>query len=276
MKWLQAFKFVTPKHKYAIDAKALGDDAECAWSNLGYWNHADDSYPEACRQLADHLADIIHLTSNDKLLDLGCGQGASVLHWKNYYKIQNITAVELQVACVAKIQQKQIDHFNIYCGSFLNLKQIQLNSQFDVILCIDAAYHSPLHLFLESVSFVLKPEGRLAFHTLMLSEKFSQLNVLQQAKYRFLLKCADVQLADLMSKPKLAQCLSHHAYDHIQIEDLSEPVLNGFSKYIQARKQHTAFKGLDGVKIEMTAKLCKTLYEEGIVRYVQVSAKKQL
>ena len=30
-------------HKYAIDAKRLGDDSLLAWSNLGYWqNQYDD------------------------------------------------------------------------------------------------------------------------------------------------------------------------------------------------------------------------------------------
>ncbi|MFW1817698.1 SAM-dependent methyltransferase, partial [Acinetobacter guillouiae] len=32
MKWLQAIQQKRPKHKYAIDAKMLGDNAECAWT----------------------------------------------------------------------------------------------------------------------------------------------------------------------------------------------------------------------------------------------------
>lgn len=273
MKWLQA-KLKTPKHKYAINAKALGDKTDFAWSNLGYWHHSDDSYPLACRQLADGLADSIHLNSKDILLDLGCGQGASLLHWKNNYKIQNITAVELQSDCVVRIKRDLSETCKIYCESFLNLKQIQFKSQFDAIVCIDAAYHCQLNSFLNSVSSVLNSNGRLAFHTLMLSEKFNQLNPLQKAKYAFLLKCADVRVDNLMSKVKLEQCLKQHGYHHIHIEDLSEPVLCGFSNYIQTRKQEAAFKGVDGMKIEMTAKLCKILYEEEMVRYVQVSAAK--
>ena len=49
MKWLQAIRQKLPQHKYAINAKQLGDDAVLAWSNLGYWDDATSSYPEACR-----------------------------------------------------------------------------------------------------------------------------------------------------------------------------------------------------------------------------------
>ena len=65
MKWLQAIQTKQPQHKYAINAAMLGDHNELAWSNLGYWNHAHDSYPQACRQLAIHLATAINLNSKD-------------------------------------------------------------------------------------------------------------------------------------------------------------------------------------------------------------------
>ena len=44
-----------------LTRKQLGDDAELAWSNLGYWDDTTSLYPDACRQLADQLAHV-HLT----------------------------------------------------------------------------------------------------------------------------------------------------------------------------------------------------------------------
>lgn len=72
-------------HKYAIDASSLGDSEELAWTNLGFWKNTQ-TYREACRQLADHLAQAVNLNSKDHLLDLGCGQGASLLHWLQHYQ----------------------------------------------------------------------------------------------------------------------------------------------------------------------------------------------
>ncbi|EPY9710929.1 SAM-dependent methyltransferase, partial [Acinetobacter baumannii] len=45
-------------HKYAIDASSLGDSEELAWTNLGFWKNTQ-TYREACRQLADHLAQAV-------------------------------------------------------------------------------------------------------------------------------------------------------------------------------------------------------------------------
>lgn len=275
MKWLQAIQQQFSQHKYAINAKQLGDNAELAWSNLGYWDDATSSYPDACRQLADQLAQAVHLISNDKLLDLGCGQGASLLHWQQHYHVQHIEAVELQSSCVIQIQKHLPQISAIHPHSFLNLKQIQFQSGFDVVLCIDAAYHSNLNSFLDSVESILNSKGRLGFHYLMLSDQWLDLHSFQKQKYRWLLKAADVNLNNLMTESVLKQTLQSYDFEGIEIRDLSEEVLQGFANYFhklqQLPQQPT---NLDAFKIRMTAKLCAKLYADGWVKYVQISARK--
>ena len=273
MKWLQAIRQHFPQHKYAINAKQLGDDAALAWSNLGYWDDGTSSYSQACRQLADQLAQAVQLTSADKLLDLGCGQGASLALWQQHYQLQYIEAVELQANCVMQIQQHLPHLTAIHQHSFLNLKQIQFKVAFDVVLCIDAAYHSNLNSFLTSVGTVLNAKGRLGFHYLILSEQWSALTALQKQKYNWLLKSADVNLDDLMAQSVLEQTLQRYDFSEIEVVDLSQAVLHGFSHYIQQSPPPQL--GLDAVKIQMTAKLCKTLFEDGIVRYAQISGQKK-
>ena len=53
-------------HKYAIDAKRLGDDSLLAWSNLGYWQDQHHDYPQACQSLADQIAASVKLKKGDK------------------------------------------------------------------------------------------------------------------------------------------------------------------------------------------------------------------
>ena len=97
-------------HKYAIDAKRLGDDTLLAWSNLGYWQGQQHNYPLACQSLADQIAASVQLKSTDRVLDLGCGQGASLVFWMEHFQIQNLSAVELQTECVEKIQKNLFIH----------------------------------------------------------------------------------------------------------------------------------------------------------------------
>lgn len=271
MKWLQAIQNKFPQHKYAINAELLGDDTECAWTNLGYWDDATSSYTVACQQLAEHLAQAVQLQSQDRVLDLGCGQGASLKYWLEHYQIQDLEAVELQQNCVNKIQQ-HIQLNAIHCQSFLDLQQISFKSQFDVVMCIDAAYHSDLNLFLNSANSVLNHNGRLGFHYLILSEQV--LSFQKKLKYAWLLKAADVNFDHLKKQVQIQQQLQQQGFGAVHIQDISEQVLQGFSHYISKQLLHLQQRGIDHFKIQMTAKLCRTLFEDGIVRYVQISARK--
>lgn len=275
MNWLQALTQGKTQHKYAINAAMLGDPAICAWSNLGFWETSIESYPHACRQLADQLAQSVDLNSKHFLLDLGCGQGASLVFWHQHYAVKHIEAVELQSECVDKIQNNLTFLQKIHCESFLNLKQLDFEFKFDVVLCIDAAYHSPLNSFLDSISTVLNSNARIAFHYLILTDKFETLNSFEKLKLKALLKSADVKLVDLNSYPITEAIIRKHGFENLQIKNLSKQVFDGFAEYIQANNQLQKGQwSVDQFKIQMTAKLCRKLYAEGLVDYVQIGAER--
>ena len=275
MKWLQAFSNYFPEHKYAINSKLLGDKAELAWSNLGYWQADTSSYPQACQALADQLAQAIDLNAKDRLLDVGCGQGASLVYWHSIYQIQQMSAVEMQSACVTHLQKKLASTVDIHCGSFLNLNAIFPQKTFDAVLCIDAAYHSPLNSFLFSMHSVLNSKGRIGFHYLMWSDKYQDLNTWQKLRYQALLKAADVNIGHLLRQTDLQHSLEHFEFQNIHIQDMSLEVFAGFENYVATDlNSKIQSQGMDAFKIRMTAKLCGVLYQEGMVRYVQITAQK--
>ena len=263
-----------PSHKYVINSSYLGDQAQLAWSNLGYWDAQTVDYAQACRQLADRLAQAVQLTASDVLLDLGCGNGASLAYWQQHYAVQQLTGIELQQSCIAQIQQFLHPCPVLYTQSFLALAQIQFKQNFDVVLCIDAAYHSTLTTFLSSVTSVMQAEARLGFHYLVLTQPWQQLSAVQQQRYKYLLKAADVDIQDLMTQPQLIEQLQQHQLSQVCIEDLSEAVLAGFANYAHGLDTPKLSQRLqfDYLKIKMTAKLCQHLYQDGLIRYVQVSA----
>ena len=264
---------ILPQHKYAINAQMLGDSATLAWSNLGYWSQTQTSYVQAAEALADHLAQAVQLSVNDHLLDLGCGQGASLKYWMDHYHSTRIEAVELQSSCIELIQ-RHLSALRIHHHSFLDLAQLHPIKPFSVIVCIDAAYHCNLNELLISMSSVLAKNGRIGFHTLMLTEKWQQLTTLQSLRYQTILKSADVNVHDLLFRQGIEQALKYQNFQKIQIEDLSSTVLAGFANYIDQRK--LKIHNLDAFKITMTAKLCQKLFDDGFVRYVQVTAEKTM
>lgn len=259
-------------HKYAIDAKRLGDERQLAWSNLGDWENTTD-YKNACCQLADQLAKTVRLTAGDRLLDLGCGQGASLQHWLEHYHLKDLSAVDLQADHIQCIQTQLPQLTHLQQGSFLDLNQSDFPQPFDVVLCIDAAYHSDLNSFLTAVRSVLKTQGRLGFHYLVLSEKWQQLSLLQKQKYYYLLKAADVDLTHLYTQKMTRQHLEQQGFEQIKMVDMTVSVLGGFAQYIASKSQMKT-RDLADLKILATAKLCRYLEQEGVIRYMQIGAVK--
>ena len=169
-------------------------------------------------------------------------------------------------------------HFNsnikIHAVSFLNLKALFPQPRFDVVFCIDAAYHSHLNSFLSQVSAVLNSNGRLGFHYLIWAAQAS-MHIFKQLQYRALLKSADVNFKDLMSESQLRAVLAQFEFKQIQVEDFSAQVLAGFADYVnQHLKYRVQTRDAEWFKIAMTARLCAKLYADGWNKYVQVSAEK--
>ena len=108
----------------------------------------------------------------------------------------------------------------------------------------------------------------------MLSDAFLNLNRFEKLQLKMLLKAADVHLEHLQLETNLKHSIEAQGYQQVAIEDLSDAVLAGFSRYYHVHLVQQAAQNLDYFKIKMTAKLCQKLFEQGIVRYVQITAMK--
>ena len=263
--------FPLPQHKYAIQSSLLGDASVYPWSNLGLWQ-SNDLYVDAACRLADHLAQSIDLNSNDVLLDLGCGQGASLLHWQQQYQVKQVIGVELQSQHVNHLQALNSTQCQVLQGSFLNLNSLSLAHPISAVICVDAAYHVPVVDFLSQVHAVLNSKGRVAFHTLVLAPEALSLTRVAWQKLALLLKAADVDLAQLFQTEQLTGLMQASGWQQVYIDDLSEHVFAGFADYIEHRA--IGWGSVDALKIQMTAKLCRRLYADGLIRYVAVRAEK--
>ena len=274
--------------KFAINSTLLGDPNTLAWSNLGFWhakssesdNHAPINYITACENLAHVVGDAAHLHNTDHVLDLGCGQGASLHYWHTTFGVQHITAFEIQSTCIANIQQAALKPLDaIYQASFsqLPLPAAQLYHAFDAVLCVDAAYHASLNDFLAVNQAALTPQGRMAFTCLIrpANSKKSGFLLGQLKKYfnKPMFELTSVPQQHLYTEQDLIQLLSSFDFIDIQIKHLDQPVLAGFAQYIQ--QQPPAFSTghmAAWLKITITAKLCRFLYQHQLLHYSVVSA----
>lgn len=254
-------------HKYAINSRLLGDSSLLAWSNLGCWQETTN-YLQACQNLALHLGDQMQLCTQDSILDLGCGQGASLKLWHTHYSIQTIYAVELQASLARKLNGLNLPAVkHVYSGSFLNLNDFNLTQKFSAIVCIDAVYHSCIFSFLNSMLSYLKPKGRLGFHCLCFTEKWQNASRFKKMQYFLLLKCADINIQNILSYKQLEDAIYQRGFKHIHTTNLSKNVLCGFANYLKIKPVIQQNR-----KIKYTAKFCELLYKDGFISYMQVVA----
>jgi cyclopropane fatty-acyl-phospholipid synthase-like methyltransferase len=267
------------QHHFAIASQLLGDPNLLAWSNLGFWKNTAN-YPIACAQLAEQVGLAARLKASDTLLDLGCGQGASLNYWASRFGIECITAFEIQPHCIARIQAAHLPQLkHIFQAAFdqLPLPVKHLNHAFDAVVCVDAAYHACLADFLAVNLAALKPQGRIAFTTLSKSSRWSQAGWFYQHLTLKLLNMAYVPAQNLRPQHDIIATLQQAGFTDIQLQVLNQEVFSGFAKYIQQLKppKHLALATKTGwLKIKMTARLCHFLARHGLIHYVLVSARR--
>lgn len=274
---------IISRHPFAIASALLGDIRPMPWSNLGFWQNTR-CYITACEQLAQQVGLAARLKPDDKLLDLGCGKGASLIYWHTAFDIKSITALEIQPDCVQSIRQARLPALEaVYQGSFaqLPLPSPHLQQAFDAIVCVDAAYHAQPEQFLTLAHSALQPQGRLAYTTLCKSKQWDH----SSASYRQkllkiltlkLLHMAYVPECNLLSISQLDHQLQQAGFSTIDISLLDQPVLQGFADYMRTHKQRqfgkTSNQRLDWLKIVMTGQLCRFLARHQLIHYVLVSA----
>lgn len=275
---------------FAIDSQLLGDPSALPWSNLGFWptscplnssylnsSHLNSSYITACQQLAHQIGIAAQLQANDKLLDLGCGHGASLAYWHAEFGVAHMSAFEIQADCIARIKQAVLPQLEaIYQASFsqLPLPAPQLQRYFDVVVCVDAAYHAPLEDFLAVNQAVLTAGGRIAFTTLIQPQHSPAKNHWVKHLLPSMLKLVAIPKQQLDSEIQVRALLTHFDFTNIHIEHVDNEVLNGFAQYIQRHPLPLHRKHLAAwLKIRLTAQLCGVLYRHQLAHYSIVSAR---
>src|SRR5713101_8996803 len=69
-------------------------DLWCEHLHHGYWTRGDESKEKAQVQLIEHLAQIANIQTGLKILDVGCGTGASSIYLAKKYKV-NATGITI-------------------------------------------------------------------------------------------------------------------------------------------------------------------------------------
>lgn len=125
----------------------------------------EDAPPSAADQvrMIDHIAESINLACNERVLDVGCGVGATLCHLNTHYSCEavGLTPVPEQREIAKRLARSQHARIQVDLGHGEALPYE--DSSFDAVTCFESSCHfEDRQAFFKEVHRVLRPGGRLA------------------------------------------------------------------------------------------------------------------
>lgn len=239
------------------------------WANLGLWTDARH-YPEACEALAKRLARRAQLQANQSVLDIGFGYGDQLLLWKQCFGVGRIRGVEVDPAALAHARCKVAAYSDITLrlsdGHFDGFSE-----HYDRVLALDCAYHfSPRSAFFATAYQALVPGGRLGMTDVVLAEGE------KSETYRWLASACGIPPENLMTQDAYAQALADQGFIHVQIDQLDEGVLRGFSRFAFRHLRSCGLRAFSkgGLQVLITAIAATWVRRTHHIHYVLISAER--
>jgi len=128
----------------------------------GYWVTGKETKEEAQIALTKHLAEIANIKHGDKILDVGCGFGASSVYLAKEYAAKaigiTISSTQVTMAREAAAKAKVDSQFLL-----MDAEEMTFKEPFDVIWSIESISHyKNKKLFFSKAIELLKPSGTVA------------------------------------------------------------------------------------------------------------------
>jgi len=158
----------------------------------GYWIRGDESKDAAQLQLVEHLAQAAGIPPRSRILDIGCGFGASSIYLARKYCACatgiTISAVQVEMANAAAAKTG-------VCANFLHMdaESMHFDRPFDVLWSIESISHyQDIPAFFRNAARYLKPGGTFA-----LTDWFKQKSLPPREHKKFLHPIEDGMLVEL-------------------------------------------------------------------------------
>jgi tocopherol O-methyltransferase len=128
----------------------------------GYWILGDETKEKAQIQLIEHLAKMANIQPGSRILDVGCGTGASSIFLAKLYGLEatgiTISPVQVSLANQAAAEEGVNATFLLMDAEAMNFKRL-----FDVVWSVESISHyQDIENFFASAAGLLPPNGTVA------------------------------------------------------------------------------------------------------------------
>ena len=131
---------------------------EYPFFNVGYWKEDTKNQQQSCFNLMEKLLVFIP-EKQGKILDVGCGLGATTNYLLKYYSSENVVGINISPQ---QLEQAKINAPNCQFMLMDAVKMDFEDNSLENIICVEAAfYFDTREQFLREARRVLKPGGKL-------------------------------------------------------------------------------------------------------------------
>jgi len=183
----------------------------------GYWIRGDESKEIAQVQLIQHLAEVAKIKKGSKILDVGCGLGASSIYLAKHYQAEvtgiTISPVQVEMARRAAAKAGVPAQFLL-----MDAEVMEFQSPFDVLWSVESISHYQQRgSFFAAAANVLRNSGTMA-----IIDWFKRENVTPRENRRFLQPIERGMLVELQSMKEYEELMALNGLEVTHREILNE------------------------------------------------------
>lgn len=183
----------------------------------GYWIRGDESKETAQRQLIEHLVQAAGITPGAKILDVGCGFGASSIYLAQKHQAEatgiTISTVQVEMASKAAAEAGVNARFLL-----MDAEAMTFERQFDVVWSVESISHyQDIPKFFLAAAKLLKPGGTLA-----ITDWFKKKDLTPREGKRFLSAIEDGMMVELQTMEDYAGHMAAGGLEMVRSEILNK------------------------------------------------------
>lgn len=183
----------------------------------GYWIRGDESKETAQVQLTEHLAQVAGIEPGARVLDVGCGFGASSIYLARRYAVEatgiTTSTVQLEMAKKAAVTAGVNAKFLLMDAEAMTFEEC-----FDVLWSVESISHyQDIAKFFASAVKLLKPGGTLA-----ITDWFKKNNLTPREHKKFLHPIEDGMMVELQTMEDYAGYMAEGGLKVLRSEVLNE------------------------------------------------------
>ena len=214
--------------------------------NYGLWDNDNQDLYSANKNLANLMFQKAGITSNVKILDVGCGYGEQDIIWANKMTDDDshITAIDISETQILEATERRNQYsvsdkqLSFEVCDAMKLDEQYAPEQFDVVFSLESAFHySDRPKFFNNVNSVLQKDGIFVISDILLDKDYKQ-SIINDLFLKIFSDFLHIPKQNLIGHDEWKQQLIDAGFEIVEYNDITSQTFGPYYKHFM----YTYFK----------------------------------